>query len=324
MKAIVTGISGQDGHFAAKLLASKGYSVIGLTSDEAKVASASAEFEGEPVEVRPFDYEQPGAITAVIEGERPNLIFNFAAKSTGAGMFDEPLQMARLNAGFVLDILEAIQEVDPQIGFCQASSAEMYGDVNTCPQDERTPFRPKSPYGAAKLYAHNLIGIYRATSRLRCSSAILYNHESLRRPTTFVTRKIATAAAAIKLGLADHFTLGGIDARRDWGYAPEYVEAIFRMATAEKPRDYVVATGRLTSVEKVCEICFGYVDLEFRDYLEFDQSLKRPLETTNVCGDPSAIRRDLGWKAQVGIEQILVEMVEFELRKLGAGSDATP
>jgi GDPmannose 4,6-dehydratase len=324
MKAIVTGISGQDGHYMARLLVSKGYSVIGLTSDEAKVASASAEFAGEPVQIQPFDYVRPGAMTAFVDRERPNLIFNFAAKSTGVGMFDSPLKMARLNAGFVLDILEAIREVDPLIGFCQASSAEMYGDVETCPQDERTPFRPKSPYGAAKLYAHNLIGIYRRTSRLRCSSAILYNHESLRRSTAFVTRKIAMAAAAIKLGLSDRFTLGGIEARRDWGYAPEYVEAMFLMATAETPSDYVVATGRLTSVEKVCEICFGHVDLEFRDYLEFDQTLKRPIETTNVCGDPTAIQRALGWKARVGIEQILVEMVEFELRKLAVGGDARP
>jgi GDPmannose 4,6-dehydratase len=324
MKAIITGISGQDGHYAARHLLALGYAVVGLSSDAGKAAAAQAEFAGEPVSVEPFDFQLPHAIDAVIERVRPALILNFAAKSTGVGMFDAAFEMARLNGGFVLDILEAIRRIDPAIGFCQASSAEMYGDVDVCPQDERTCFRPKSPYGAAKLYAHNLIGIYRRAFGLRCSSAILYNHESVRRTTAFVTRKIARAAAEISLGRADRLVLGGTESLRDWGYAPEYAEAVVLMALADRPADYVLATGQLTSVAQVCDICFSHVGLDYRDHLVIDASLKRPIETTNVCGDASAIARDLGWKARTGIRDILVEMVDFDRKTLRAAPAPAP
>ena len=316
MKAIVTGISGQDGHYAARHLLARGFAVTGLTSDPDKIAGVQAEFGDQPVTIESFDYAAPRAIEAVIERVRPAVILNYAAKSTGTGMFDRAFEMARLNGGFVLDILEAIRAIDPTIGFCQASSAEMYGHVDTSPQDERTCFRPKSPYGAAKLYAHNLIGTYRNAYGLKCSSAILYNHESVRRTTHFVTRKIARAAAEISLARAASFSLGGLDALRDWGYAPEYAEAMVLMALSDKPADYVLATGTLTSVEQVCRICFEHVGLDFRDYLVIDPALQRPIETTNVCGDPSAIARDLGWRATTGIQDILVEMVDFDLQTL--------
>jgi GDPmannose 4,6-dehydratase len=316
MKAIVTGVTGQDGHFAAKLLVSKGYEVVGLTSRAGGVEQAVTELAG--VTAEEFDYRATGAIGDLVSRIRPSLIMNFAAKATGRGMFDEPEAMARLNGGFVLDILEAIRTIDPGISFCQASSAEMFGDVEACPQNECTPFRPKSPYGAAKLYAHNLIGIYRRAFGLRAASAILYNHESVRRTTDFVTRKIARAAAEISLGMAKDFRLAGITAQRDWGYAPEYVEAMFRIANAAQPQDYVVATGQLHSVGQVCEICFAHVGLDFRDFLIIEPGLQRPIETTNVCGDPSAIERDLGWRAETGIQAILTEMVDHDLNALRA------
>lgn len=316
MKAIVTGISGQDGHYAARHLLARGFAVTGLTSDRDKIASTQAEFGNQPVTVECFDYAEPQAIEAVVARVRPAVILNYAAKSTGIGMFDRPFEMARLNGGFVLDILEAIRSVDPAIGFCQASSAEMYGDVETSPQHEQTCFRPKSPYGAAKLYAHNLIGTYRRAFGLKCSSAILYNHESVRRSTSFVTRKVARAAAEISLGRSATFSLGSLDAVRDWGYAPEYAEAMALMALNDTPADYVLATGKLTSVEDVCRICFEHVGLDFRDYLQIDRGLQRRIETTNVCGDPSAIARDLGWRATTGIREILVEMVDFDLQTL--------
>lgn len=316
MKAVITGISGQDGHYAARALLKRGYEVVGLTSRADRIASVEAEFADSRPQVECFDYGAVGAIEEVIERHCPTLILNYAAKSTGTGMFDEAFAMARLNGAFVLDILEAIRRIDPGIRFCQASSAEMYGAVDACPQNETTRFVPKSPYGAAKLYAHNLIGVYRQAFGLRCSSAILYNHESVRRTTAFVTRKISRAAAEVSLGLSRELRLSGVDALRDWGYAPEYAEAMILMALAENPADYVVATGRLTSVAQVCEYCFAHVGLDYRDFLLIDQDLKRPVETTNVCGDPSAIARDLGWKAQVSVMDILQEMVEFDLRAL--------
>lgn len=322
MKAIITGISGQDGHYMARLLAARGYELIGLTSMPDKDGAVRQELAGLPVEVITFDYSAPGAMEHLIDAVRPKLIFNFAAKATGQGMFAEPFAMARVNGHFVLDILEGIRKIDPSISFCQASSAEMYGDVETCPQDEQTAFRPKSPYGAAKLYGHNLIGIYRKAFAMRCSSAILYNHESVRRSTAFVTRKIAQAAARISLGLDRELTLGSLDSLRDWGYAPEYVEAMYLMATSEGPSDYVVATGNLTSVERVCDICFSRVGLDYRSFVKLDPGLKRLIETTNVCGNPAAIERDLGWKAKTSVETMLIEMVDFDVRALTASPDA--
>lgn len=321
-RAIVTGISGQDGHFMARLLADRGFEIVGLTSRPDAVARVETELAGLPVDVVAFDFAAPGAIAPLIARIRPSLIFNFAARATGQGMFDDPVAMTRINGVFPTEILEAIRQTDPAIGFCQASSAEMFGDVAETPQSERTSFRPKSPYGAAKLYAHNMVGIYRRAFGLRCCSAILYNHESIRRGPAFVTRKIAHAAAAIKLGQADRLVLGSIDQVRDWGYAPEYVEAMYRMALAEAPDDYVVATGRLTSVERVCEICFGHLGLDYSRYLELDPAFQRPINSTSLQGDPARIRADLGWSAETQVEAILTEMVDFDYAALSR--DAAP
>lgn len=323
-RAIVTGISGQDGHFMARTLIAHGFEVVGLTSNPDGDAATRADLSDVPVTVSGFDFAVPNAVAAVIERVRPALIFNFAAKATGQGMFDDPVAMTRINGVFPTEILEAIRQIDPGIGFCQASSAEMYGDVDQMPQNEGTPFRPKSPYGAAKLYAHNMVGIYRRAFGLRCCSAILYNHESVRRGPAFVTRKIARTAASIKLGLADKLVLGSIDQVRDWGYAPEYVEAMYRMAVAEAPDDYVVATGKLTSVERVCEICFGHLGLDYSCYLEIDPAFQRPINSTSLQGDPAKIRAALGWSAETRIEAILTEMVDFDYAALSRQCDTAP
>lgn len=308
----------------ARLLAARGFAVLGLTSRGESIPAIRAEFGASAVEAAAFDFATPNSIAALIERVRPQLIFNFAAKATGQGMFDDPGEMTRINGVFPTEILEAIRRIDPSIGFCQASSAEMYGDVTEMPQNERTSFRPKSPYGAAKLYAHNMVGIYRRAFGLRCCSAILYNHESVRRGPAFVTRKIARAAASIKLGLSDRLVLGSIDQVRDWGYAPEYVEAMYRMATADSPDDYVVATGRLTSVERVCEICFGYLGLDHSRYIEIDPALQRPINSTSLQGDPAKIRAELGWVARTEIEAILTEMVDFDYAALSQSLDTAP
>ncbi len=317
-KAVVTGVSGQDGYFMGLLLQARGIEVIGLARDP---ASCKAQFDVAGFErftFEAFDYARPDAFSDVVRRHQPDLVFNFAAKATGQGMFDAPAEMARLNGTFVLDILEAIRTSPDRerIGFCQASSSEMFGAAVETPQSERTPFRPRSPYGAAKLYAHHMIGIYRAAYGMRCSSAILYNHESIRRSTQFVTRKIANGAVRIKLGFADQLPLGPLETARDWGYAPEYVEAMYLMATAPQPADYVVATGRLNTVRRLCEIAFGHLGLNYMDYVRANVGEVRLASSLNLLGDPSQIERDLGWRAKRPIEDIMVELVDHEMTQL--------
>lgn len=320
MRAIVTGVSGQDGFYMASLLQQRGIEVLGLTRDVASVAGQFAASKFPQLRLHAFDYAAPGLIKLVVDDFRPDLIFNFAAKATGQGMFDAPTEMSRLNGVFVLDILEAITQSgrEKEISFCQASSSEMFGNVQETPQSERTALWPKSPYGAAKSYAHNLVAIYRTAYGLRCCSAILYNHESIRRSTQFVTKKIAHGAAAIRLGLAKELSLGSLSIERDWGYAPEYVEAMYLMATAGRPADYVVATGRLNTIARVCDIAFGHVGLDYRDHVRVSEASKRGIESLQLHGDPSAIKRELGWQATWGIEKIMVELVDHELQVLRA------
>ena len=312
---MVTGVAGQDGFYMTMLLAERGISVLGLTSN---LMHAESQFAARPIvglTLAEFDYARPGNFSRVLDEYEPNFIFNFAARATGQGMFDSPYEMNRLNGAFVVDILEALRNSSRcgEISFCQSSSSEMFGNVLEAPQSESTALRPKSPYGAAKSYAHHMISIYRTTYKLRCCAAIFYNHESIRRSTQFVTRKIARGAASIKLGLAQHLSLGALDTSRDWGYAPEYVHAMFLMATAEQPADYVVATGRLNSVRRLCEIAFGHVGLDYRDYVRVDPDARRAVESVNLHGDPARIRRDLGWSAKVPVESIMVELVDHEM-----------
>lgn len=318
MSAIVVGVSGQDGFYMAELLGRQGIPVVALTTD---LARAAAEFEGRdfPVPaIRAFDYNRIGAIEEVIEEVQPELIFNFAAKTAGSGMFSEPFEMSRLNGTFPIDILEAIRRSPRarKISFCQASSSEMFGNVTEPQQNENTPLRPKSPYGAAKAYAHNMVGVYRAAYGLRCCSAILYNHESERRSTNFVTGKIANGVAAIKLGLEVELKLGTLDVSRDWGYAPEYVEAMCFMATAAVPADYVLATGKLTSLRDLLAMAFSHVGLDYQAHIRVDDANKRATESVNLHGDPSKIQKELGWSAKTSIDQIIGKMVDYEIAKL--------
>jgi len=315
MKAIVTGVSGQDGFYMTMLLLERGISVLGLTSNLAVANSQFAPRLPGDLSLAEFDYRRPGNFSTVVEEFEPNFIFNFAARATGQGMFDSPYEMNRLNGAFVVDILEALRNSPrrDEISFCQSSSSEMFGNVLETPQSEATAFRPKSPYGAAKSYAHHMTSIYRTTYQLRCCSAIFYNHESIRRSTQFVTRKIARGVAGIKLGLAQHLSLGSLDISRDWGYAPEYVQAMYQMATAGQPADYVVATGRLNSVRRLCEIAFGHVGLDYQQYVRVDPDARRAVESVNLHGDPARIRRELGWSAKVTIESIMAELVDHEL-----------
>ena len=321
MKAIVTGVSGQDGYFMVKLLAAKGVSILGLTSNAVHARAAFARDPIPGLTLQEFDYSIPGLFEKVAAAYEPDLVFNFAANATGQGMFDAPYDMNRVNGAFVIDILEALRASARNISFCQASSSEMFGNVQDSPQDELTAFRPKSPYGAAKLYAHNMVNIYRSAYSMRCCSAILYNHESIRRSTKFVTKKIANAVAQIKLGLAEHLDLGALDISRDWGYAPEYVQAMYMMTMAAKPADYVVATGRLNTIRRLCEITFGHFDMDYERYVRLNTGAKRAIESVNLCGDPSRIKAELGWAAIRTIEETMIELVDYEMKRLQGGRE---
>ena len=318
MRVLITGIGGQDGHFIAKLSHDRGASVLGLSSAPDRARAELPQSHWPRMEIQGFDFHCAGNVSGVVAAFAPDLIFNCAAKATGQGMFEAPQEMMRVNAGLVLDILEAIRNSGraSDIGFCQASSSEMFGHVTSSPQSEATPFRPKSPYGAAKLYAHNLVRVYRDTYGLRASSAILYNHESWRRPLQFVTRKITNGAAAISLGLSRELALGSLDIERDWGYAPEYANAMFAMAAAPDPADYVIATGRLTSIRQLCEFAFGRLGLDYRAYVRIDSANRRPVESHGLCGDPAQIARELGWRAERTMKDIVDEMVDHDLHVL--------
>lgn len=329
MRALLTGITGQDGYYMASLLLKKGIEVIALVRDVRSAKTACADL-GDCVTLEKFDFSEVDGVSEVIENTKPDYIFNFAAKSTGRGMFDDPREMQRINSGFPMDILHAMLASDrrTEMRFVQASSSEMYGSNDVMPQNETSAFRPISPYGAAKLYVHNMIGIYRTTHGLHVSSAILFNHESPRRGQDFVTRKIATAVARIAAGLQDKLHLGNVSSRRDWGYAPEYVEGILRMAEISKADDYVLATGTMHSLTDVMEIAFGAVGLSYEDYLEVDPALARRVDTKGHLGDASKIAAALGWSAKTKLPEIIVEMVEAERKKIAsakcAQKDAEP
>lgn len=315
VRALITGISGQDGGLMALRLIQSGAHVLGLSRNPSAAWQQLPSLVSENLHIEQLNVATTGAIAAQIEDFQPDLIFNFAAHATGSGMFDAPQEMSRLNGTFVLDILEAIRNSPrrEKMRFVQASSSEMFGHVDTPKQDETTPLRPKSPYGAAKAYAHHMIGIYRNTWGIHASSAILYNHESIRRSHHFVTRKIAQSAVRIKLGLQTHLELGTLDATRDWGHAEEYVEAMHLIALAPKADDYVVATGQAQSLRHVCEVAFAELGLDWQEYVRVDKRVARAVQSAGLLGDPSKIKRKLGWQARRGIDQIMPELVAHEM-----------
>jgi GDPmannose 4,6-dehydratase len=306
---IVTGITGQDGQMAARLLLEKGYRVIG-TSRSGRGPT------GLDVPVVAWDLIDPSVIEGLLQTEQPQELYNFAAFSSGAGMYDRPLEIGDINGLAVGRILEAIRAASPHTRFAQASSSELFGLAQQTPQNESTPFRPRSPYGAAKLYAHAMIDIYRERYGVFACSAILYNHESPLRGPAFVTRKIARAAAEAKVGRLERLSLGNLEARRDWGYAGDSVEAMWRMLQAEAPADYVVATGRTHSVRDLCACAFGHVGLDYRSFVTEDPDAFRAAEPVEIVGDAGKAARVLGWLPKVGFEEMVRMMVHAELRAI--------
>ena len=314
--ALITGVTGQDGSYLAELLIAKGYRVVGAVRDEQLAVESLPSTLVSRVELVVWDMLDQRRMVDVLSRYRPQEVYNFAAYSSGAGMYDDPVAIGELNGLAVASTLEAIREVDANIRFCQASSSEMFGEVTESPQSEETPFYPRSPYGAAKLYAHSMIRIYRERYGLFACSAILFNHESPRRGLGFVTRKITHEVASIKLGLSNELCLGNLDARRDWGFSGDYMRAMWLMLQSVQADDYVLATGETHSVREFCECAFGYLGLDYRDYVREGFSDNRHVEVVQIIGKPEKARRCLNWVPELGFHQLVRMMVDSDLRML--------
>lgn len=310
---LITGVVGQDGSYLAEFLLTKGYRVIGVDNDHQKFLSSGL---ADRVELVDWDILNQAQIADILTRYRPQEIYNYAACSSGEGMFDDPVYIGEINGLAVARILQAICEIDRSIRFCQASSSEMFGETVETPQSESTPFRPRSPYGAAKLYAHSMIQIYRKAYGMFLCSAILFNHESPRRGLGFVTRKVVYEAARIKLGLVKELHLGNLDARRDWGFAGDYIRAMWLMLQQDLAEDYVVATGKTHSVRELCEIAFGNLGLDYLDYVREDKAAFRPSESAVLVGNIEKAKRQLGWEPEVEFTEIIKMMVDNDLKKL--------
>jgi GDPmannose 4,6-dehydratase len=314
--ALITGISGQDGSFLAELLLAKGYSVAGAVRERARSQDALPSAWRGRVELFDWDMRDQRGMSDVLSRVRPAEIYNFAAYSSGAGMFDEPVAIGDVNGLAVSRLLEAARETVPHARVCQASSSEMFGSPLDSPQVESSPFRPRSPYGAAKLYAHAMIDIHRRRYGQFACSAILYNHESPRRGSGFVTRTVSSTVAKIKVGLASELKLGQLESRRDWGYAGDYVRGMWLMLQQPQADDYLLATGETHSVRELCECAFAHVGLDYRDYVREDPTMYRPTETTQLVGDARKARERLGWIPDVGFRQLIEMMVDHDLERL--------
>jgi len=318
-RALITGITGQDGSYLAELLLAKGYRVAGMvrhasTNDHQRVAHLF-----DRVEFLTGDLEDQSSMMRIIEEFRPQEIYNLAAMSFVPYSWQAPVLTGELTGLGVTRLLEAIRLIDPQIRFYQASSSEMFGQVKTTPQNEETPFHPRSPYGVAKVYGHYITVNYRESYGLFACSGILFNHESPRRGLEFVTRKVTRGAARIKLGLQDKISLGNLEAQRDWGDARDYVEAMWLMLQQDQPDDYVIGTGQARSVKDLVQAAFSAAGIEdWRPHVEVDPRFFRPAEVDFLLADSTKARRKLGWQPKISFEQMIKDMVAADLKSLEA------
>jgi GDPmannose 4,6-dehydratase len=315
-RALITGITGQDGSYLAELLLDKGYEVHGMVRRASTEKFDRIEHLRDRITLHQGDLLDHRSLTDTLRNSRPEEIYNLAAMSFVAVSWIQPTLTAEFTGVGVTRILEAMREVCPEARFYQASSSEMFGKVLEVPQTEKTPFYPRSPYGVAKAYGHFITVNYRESYDLHATSGILFNHESQRRGLEFVTRKITWHAAAIRLGQRDHLTLGNLDAERDWGYAKDYVEAMWLMLQQDDAEDFVIATGKANSVQHCVEIAFDHVGLEWQKYVRTDQSLVRPAEVDHLIGDPTKAKERLGWEPQTTFEQLIRLMVDSDLKLL--------
>jgi GDPmannose 4,6-dehydratase len=315
-KALITGITGQDGSYLAEFLLSKGYEVIGMVRRSSTVNFDRIRHIQDRITLVQGDLLDQVSLINILQQYRPQEVYNLAAQSFVPTSFEQPVLTGEFTALGVTRLLDAIRIVDPHIKFYQASSSEMFGKVREVPQNESTPFYPRSPYGVAKVYGHWITVNYRESYGLFAVSGILFNHESPRRGLEFVTRKVTHGAARIKLGLANELRLGNLDARRDWGYAGDYVQAMWLMLQQERADDYVIATGETHSVRELCQEAFGYLGLDWERYVVSDPRFYRPAEVDLLVGDASKARRILGWKPTVSFRELIQMMVEADLKAL--------
>jgi GDPmannose 4,6-dehydratase len=316
--ALITGITGQDGSYLAELLLGKGYRVVGMTRRSSSINNERIAHLADRIELIQGDLlDQASLVSAIAESE-PDELYNLAAQSFVPTSWNQPVLTAEFTALGVTRVLEAIRQVNPRIRFYQASSSEMFGQVRQMPQNEETPFYPRSPYGVAKAYAHFITVNYRESYGLYAVSGILFNHESPRRGLEFVSRKVTDGAARVKLGLADALPMGNLDARRDWGFAGDYVRAIWLMLQQPEPSDFVVASGVAHSVRQLCEAAFAHVGLDYQDHVVVDPAFLRPAEVDHLLGDASRAHQELGWGPEVDFQQMVEMMVEADLERLGS------
>ncbi len=315
-RALITGITGQDGSYLAEFLLSKGYDVIGMVRRTSTLNFARIEHIQDQITLVQGDLLDQSSLIDILRDYQPDEVYNLAAQSFVPTSWNQPVLTAEATALGVTRMLEAIRKTNPAIRFYQASSSEMFGKVQATPQNERTPFYPRSPYGVAKVYGHWITVNYRESYNLYAVSGILFNHESPRRGLEFVTRKVTHHVARIKLGLAHELRLGNLEARRDWGFAGDYVEAMWLMLQQDHAEDYVVGTGETHSVRELCEVAFGYVGLDWRDYVVQDPAFMRPAEVDLLVADPSKARKQLGWEPRVRFHELIAMMVEADLALL--------
>ncbi len=315
-RALITGITGQDGSYLADHLLDLGYEVFGMVRRSSTETTERIAHLRNKVEFLQADLLDQASVVNAIEAARPDEIFNLAAQSFVPTSWSQPVLTAEFTGLGVTRMLEGVRQVCPDVRFYQASSSEMFGKVREVPQNEMTPFHPRSPYAVAKTYGHHITVNYRESYGIYATSGILFNHESPRRGREFVTRKITDGVARIKLGLAKEIRLGNFDSQRDWGYAGDYVRAMHLMLQQDEPGDYVIATGRTHSVRQFLEIAFGHVGLNYEDHVKQDPRYLRPAEVDQLIGDFSKAKRELGWEPTVSFEELVVMMVDADLALL--------
>ncbi len=314
--ALITGITGQDGSYLAELLLLKGYRVVGVARRSSTVTYERIEHLLDDITVVQGDLHDQGSLLSLLEEYQPTEVYNLAAQSFVPTSWNQPALTGDITAIGVTRMLEAIRFVNPKIRFYQASSSEMFGRVLEVPQREETPFYPRSPYGVAKVYGHWITVNYRESFGMFATSGILFNHESPRRGLEFVTRKISNGVARIKLGHAKELRLGNLESQRDWGFAGDYVEAMWRMLQQDAPGSFVIGMGETHSVREFCEVAFGHVDLDYSKYVVQDERFYRPAEVDLLISDPSKARSILGWEPSVNFKELVTMMVDEDVKKL--------
>ena len=319
-RVIITGITGQDGSYLAELLLEKGYEVIGIVRRLSAPNHWRIAHLLDRIELRPADLLDQLSLIRIVDDVRPHELYNLAAMSFVPASWDQPMLTGEYNAQGVTRVLEALRQVDTSIRYYQASSSEMFGKVRETPQNELTPFYPRSPYGVSKVFAHYITVNYRESHDLFAVSGLLFNHESPRRGLEFVTRKVSDGVARIKLGMASSLALGNLDAHRDWGFAGDYVRAMWLMLQREQPHDYVIATGVSHSVRDLVEMAFSHVGLNWQDYVRTDPAFLRPAEVEHLVGDSAKAQRELDWTPSVDFHELVRMMVDADVKRLGAAA----